>query len=145
MRHVVYFSPCIALLVAVAVTTAVTTLMYLPHIPLSSLIVSSPPFCPRWFCLVLRFVLFYIISLRVVARANSFLFRLPSSTDPHLSHTAIFPYHLGVLVHILIVYYIPHQSLIPRFVYCTFLLIAHQSHVDKTPYKRTLLTKLHRM
>jgi hypothetical protein len=117
MRRFVYFSPCIALLVGVAVATAVTTLMYLSPIPLSSLIVSSPPFCPRSSCLVLRFGLFYIISPRIVERANYLLSRLPSSTDPHLSHTAIFPYHLGVLVHILIVYYIPHHSLISPFLY----------------------------
>lgn len=141
MRHFVYFFPCIALLVAVAVATAVTTLMYL-SIPLSSLIVSSPPFCSLVLpCL--RFALFYIISPRVVERLITFCLGLSSSTDPHHSHTAIFPYHLGVLVHILIFYYIPHHSLIPRFVYCTLLI--DPSHVDKTPYKGTLLTKLHRM
>ena len=127
--HFVYF-PCIALLVLCGGRDC----HHNSDVPLS-----HPPFFLN--CLLPSFLspsvllCFTLSSPRIVERANYCLSPLPSSTDPHLSHTAIFPYRLGVLVHILIVYCIPHPP---------FCILYFSSHVGKTPYKGTLLTRLHR-
>jgi hypothetical protein len=71
----------------------------------------SPPFLN---CLFQSFLSLLVLPCFTLSLPGSwrgliaFCLAFPSSTDPHLSHTAIFPYHLGVVVHILIVYYIPH-------------------------------------
>jgi hypothetical protein len=57
MRHFVYFFPCIAPLVAVAVATAITTLMYLSPIPPFFLNCLFPSFLSSLVFLVLRFAL----------------------------------------------------------------------------------------
>ena len=131
MRHSVYLSSCIRPPVAVAVVAVITTLMYLSLTPCFSLIVSL---------LSLKFALFYIISSRTVERANYPLSRIPSSADLHLSHAAIFPYRLGVLVaHLDCLLHLSSPVL-----YCvTFRLISHL-HVNKMhPYKKETLFSRH--
>ena len=121
MRHFVYFPPCIAILVAVAVPAAVTTLMYLSPL-LSSLIVSSPRFCPP------------VLPCSTLSLPGSWrglitlcLVYLPSSTDPHLTYRNISlsarctcP-HLDCLLH-------PSSSVLYSVI---FLIIDHRMSIRK--------------
>lgn len=117
-----YFSPYIALLVIVAVATAITTLIDVLSPRPQFLFNRLPPF----FLVLVRFALFYTISPRIVERANSFVPSFLFHGSSSLTHCNI----SLVSVHILIVYYILHQSLIPRSVYCTFLPISHRTNTE---------------
>ena len=121
---------CLTVLVAVAVVAAIATLMYVSSSPFSSLIVSPPSFCP--------YVLPCFTSPlpRSRRRLITLVLVFPLSSIPHPPHAAIFSYRLGVLDHILFVYYI----LIPFCTMYPFPLIKKQC-----AYRRNLpVTRFHK-